>query len=67
MTPAWLGRSDCKQSVTGEAMAQCPIMPSRMKWVDGIGYKVTKNKCRTCGSEFVAAFERPQIPAKKVG
>jgi len=64
MSPAWLGPTKCKQSVIGEPMSQCPIKPSKIRWVEGHGFTVTKNKCRLCGSEFEAAFKPVQISAK---
>ena len=65
MPPAWIGPTKCKQSVSGEAMQQCPIIPYKGRFIDGVGFCVTKNRCRTCKAEFRAAFDRVQIQTSK--
>ncbi len=57
MPPAWLGRSKCKKGVTGEVLPGCPVIPSHLgQFVEGVGWPVTKYKCKECGAELEKAF-----------
>ena len=56
MPPAWLGRVKCKRGVSGEALPDCPVVPSHIRFIEGVGWEVTRHKCQNCGQELQKAF-----------